>query len=105
MRRIDNGAGRAAVAPTKPDKATSRFGETLMIKKRYRTESLTTVGSLMLMLNAYCANAQDVAQADADTVLEEITVTGTSLRGSAPAGSSVIRLDTAVIEENAVQTV
>lgn len=76
-----------------------------MIKKRYRTESLTTVGSLMLMLNAYCANAQDVAQADADTVLEEITVTGTSLRGSAPAGSSVIRLDTAVIEENAVQTV
>ena len=78
-----------------------------MLKKNHRTESLSTVGSLMLLLNVpYSTQAQDVAQSDAaGSALEEVTVTGTSLRGAPPVGSSVIRVDATAIEENAVQTV
>ena len=78
-----------------------------MSRRVLQNESLTTVGLLALMLGpVYSTHAQESAPAVSDDEpLEEVTVTGSSLRGAPAVGSNLISLDAVSIEENAVSSV
>lgn len=78
-----------------------------MIKKFRYVDRSSTVGLLALMLgSSYTANAQDTSAAvDSGELLEEITVTGSSLRGAPAVGSNLISLDSVAIEETAPSSV
>ncbi|HKU14101.1 MAG TPA: TonB-dependent receptor [Steroidobacteraceae bacterium] len=78
-----------------------------MIRRVLQNESLSTVGLLALMLGpVYSASAQEAATPPvSDEPLEEVTVTGSSLRGAPAVGSNLISLDAVAIEENAASSV
>ena len=73
--------------------------------KRVFSRVLPSVGVLAMLLAAP-AYAQDVAEEASDEASEEIVVTGTSIRGVAPAGAAPITLDVGdVAASNATNTV
>lgn len=79
-----------------------------MTRRVLQNESLTTIGLLALMLGpVYSTHAQEGAPPPIsdDEPLEEVTVTGSSLRGAPTVGSNLISLDAVSIEENAVSSV
>ena len=78
-----------------------------MSRRVLQNESLTTLGLLALMLGpVYSTHAQEGAPPISDDEpLEEVTVTGSSLRGAPTVGSNLISLDVVSIEENAVSSV
>jgi iron complex outermembrane receptor protein len=65
------------------------------------------IGLLVLLLGANSAHSQSQSQAGSEQqeTLEEIVVTGSSLRGVEPVGAAVITIGAAAVDDNAVQTV
>jgi iron complex outermembrane recepter protein len=78
-----------------------------MFKRIRNTDYAGTAGLLALMLSTpFAAHAQNVTPAPGDgESLEEVTVTGSSLRGAPAVGSNLISLDAVALEETAGSTV
>jgi iron complex outermembrane receptor protein len=70
---------------------------------RYPAIAATVTGLIMAAASAGALAAQ-AAPADSDT-LEEVTITGTSIRGSAPVGNNLITVSRESIGETGAQTV
>ena len=72
---------------------------------RIRSIFTTSIVSGVACIFSMCAWAQDEdASAERDEVVDEITVTGTSIRGQAPVGQNVVTIDRIAIEQSGAQS-
>ena len=81
-----------------------RMNAAMFCQPLYVASALIGLGSILISVPATAQTASDNTPGSADNSIEEIVVTGTLLRGTAPVGSNVISVDQRQAEAQGVTT-